>query len=748
MTIVSNVESCADSNVSQIDEQLALKWACDQGGTSDVKKQVKSPWGHTFKLGSGHDSSWLKIAKPHISVEAAILPALASRFPERLDHVLASDAAKGYLLLRVPQGLRLDYQADVYKRISIVRTYASLQAHCLNESSILDVLPVADPAVQLTNLQNFLSAEANTEGANGNASTAQDIVGKSAAKRWHAGIKARQSVLEALIQQAAALPKTLCHGDLRPPNASIQESNIKLHGWENACAAPAGWSLHGLFSGCTTVVRLLADEPAGDSRQAREPHRVLNAYIDALADGGYADRQTLQSAIAAAACAGLMHYITGFSKYRFDDESARKDIAGIMNKRLGDLLDAADFLLLGNTQAVVASVADHCDNDRATQATSLLRRQLRRCPNDIEAHQCYAQLLQKQGSFHRARRHYGEVLDITPQHVNAMTGLASLYLENLDYERSIRTCRKALQINPHDERALAQLKLAFELKHAEAAAEREDTLPRLVVSNEEFRKRRLGKARAALAEKMLLEYGTLVLENVFDLPRITEWRDYFYQRYASYFDNRKHDDALRIGDRRFQVTMDIEGPFNTEDFIAHPLVMPLMKSWLDEKFVFGSATAAVSLPGSKEQWIHKDHPRIFSRRSENLITPPAGVSLMTPLVDLHEGVGTTKVKKRSHLVSLEKSRELPSLSPYLRAGSCFFMDHRLSHKGEPNESQDVRPIINSLYHRRWFRDSLNFQDQPPIRVSAQELKRMPENLRRLLKWTRDPGPRDGSPPQV
>ncbi len=37
MTKMSNVESCADSNVSQIDEQLALKWACDQGGTFEIK---------------------------------------------------------------------------------------------------------------------------------------------------------------------------------------------------------------------------------------------------------------------------------------------------------------------------------------------------------------------------------------------------------------------------------------------------------------------------------------------------------------------------------------------------------------------------------------------------------------------------------------------------------------------------------------------------------------------------------------
>jgi len=672
--------------VSESDEQLALKWACDHGGTSDVLQRIRLPWGHTLKLGSGHATRWLKIARPTLSSEAALLPVLSTRFPEQLDHVLASDTTRGYLLLSQPEGMRLDYRADVDKRVSIVRTYASLQAGCMNEASILAVLPVIEPKAQLRNLLSFLSRGPNPEGANGTVSTAQDIIGQSAARRWHAAIQARQSVLDELIQQSAALPLTLCHGDLRPPNASMRKSSIMLHGWENACAAPAGWSLHGLFSGCTAIVRLLAGEHAGDSQKAREPYRVLNAYIDALASGGYAERKMLQSAIAGAACAGLMHYLTGFSRYRFDDESARKDIAGILEKRLGDLLDVADYLILGNTGAVLTSCADHCASDRATRATSLLRSHLRRCPNDAEAHKHYAQLLQQQGSYHRARHHYGEVLDITPRHVDALNGLASLYLERLDYERSIRISRKALQIDADDKHALAHLALAFELRHAESAAEREDVLPRLVVSDEEFRARRLGKARAALAEKMLLEYGTLVLENVFDLSLITEWRDYFYQRYASYFDNRKHDDALRIGDRRFQVTMDIEGPYNTEDFIAHPLVMPLMQSWLDEKFVFGSATAAVSLPGSKEQWIHKDHPRIFSRRSESLITPPAGVSLMTPLVDLHEGVGTTKLKKRSHLVSLEKSRELPSLSPYVRAGSCFFMDHRLSHKGEPNQS--------------------------------------------------------------
>lgn len=740
MSVASNIERSAASIVSEHDEQRALEWAGELGEIAEVKRRIRAPWGHAFTLGTGRDTKWLKIACPQTSVESAILPALAQRFPEVIDHVLASDSARGYLLLRYPDGTRLDYQADVHNRIAIVSAYASLQATCVDEQAILEILPVVDPAIQLSNLQNFLSVQLNDD----TVCCAQDIVGRSAAERWAAAIAARQSVFEALMAQVGVLPKTLCHGDLRPPNASIRDSSVKLHGWENACMAPAGWSLHGLFSGCTAVVRLLAGERAGDSRQAREPYRVLNAYIDALVLGGYADRQTLQSALGAAACAGLMHYITGFSRYRFDDEAVRKDIAGILDKRLGDLLDVADYLMVGNTNAVLASAADHWANDRPSRAISLLRQHLRRLPNDAEVHAYYAELLHKQGSFHRARHHYAEVLDITPQHVDALTGLASLYLERLDYERAIRTCRKALQIDEQDKHALAHLELAFELRHAEMAAKQDDVLPRLVVSDEEFTNRRLGVARTALAEKMLLEYGTLILENVFDVGRISEWRDYFYERYAAYFDNRKHDDALRIGDRRFQVTIDIEGPYNTEDFIAHPLVMPLMHRWLDEKFVFGSATAAVSLPGSKEQWIHKDHPRIFSRRSESLITPPAGVSLMTPLVDVHEGVGTTKVKKRSHLVSLEKSQDLPSLSPYVNAGSCFFMDHRLSHKGEPNESQEVRPIINSLYHRRWFRDSLNFQDQPPIRVSAKELESMPSNLRRLLKWTRDPGPRGGA----
>jgi ectoine hydroxylase-related dioxygenase (phytanoyl-CoA dioxygenase family) len=67
-------------------------------------------------------------------------------------------------------------------------------------------------------------------------------------------------------------------------------------------------------------------------------------------------------------------------------------------------------------------------------------------------------------------------------------------------------------------------------------------------------------------------------------------------------------------------------------------------------------------------------------------------------------------------------------------GSAFFLDYSVAHYGMGNRSDQVRPILNLIYCRPWFRDIRNYHLQPPLRISDAFLQSAPESTRELIDW--------------
>ena len=74
-----------------------------------------------------------------------------------------------------------------------------------------------------------------------------------------------------------------------------------------------------------------------------------------------------------------------------------------------------------------------------------------------------------------------------------------------------------------------------------------------------------------------------------------------------------------------------------------------------------------------------------------------------------------------------------------RLGDCYLMDYRLSHYGQANRSEQPRPILSLVYQRPWFRDFMNFQGQPSLRLDRDAFDRVPDAHRSLLTWALEPG---------
>ena len=199
------------------------------------------------------------------------------------------------------------------------------------------------------------------------------------------------------------------------------------------------------------------------------------------------------------------------------------------------------------------------------------------------------------------------------------------------------------------------------------------------------------------ATKLFRANGCLLLENVFPQALITELYAAYFTRYHRYFRADKYPDALTVGDKRYQVTVDFEPPFNTPLLYAHPLMLSIFRSLLGEDCVLGSFASVASLPGSSVQHVHRDGVALFPNVPGKMI-PSYAITLVIPLVALNDLHGTTRIWPGTHRQDGEVSPNSDCVEPRVPLGSCFLMDYRVQHQGTENYSMQVRPLLYLVYH--------------------------------------------------
>jgi len=257
-------------------------------------------------------------------------------------------------------------------------------------------------------------------------------------------------------------------------------------------------------------------------------------------------------------------------------------------------------------------------------------------------------------------------------------------------------------------------------------------LPTIRFTPEENASESVNPDTLLVASELFRVHGFLLLENIFSPDFIKKLHATFIKRYRHYSRDGEFPDALPLGDKRHMITVELKPPFNTPLLYANPFAFPIIKQVLGQDCILGGFGAAVSLPGAADQYVHKDHPRLFSHAVDKLI-PSYAVTMMVPLVNLTDINGTTRVWTGSHL---EIDEALESIDPeelHVPIGSCYLMDYsRLLHQGTANHSKEVRPIMYNLYSYPWFRDSKVYSRQPEIQISSKEYKKVPKAYRSLF----------------
>lgn len=243
------------------------------------------------------------------------------------------------------------------------------------------------------------------------------------------------------------------------------------------------------------------------------------------------------------------------------------------------------------------------------------------------------------------------------------------------------------------------------------------------------------------AKKSFLDDGTLLIRNVFTRQLISRLRGAYFRRYCELDADELAAQFAMVGDHRYMINVLLNKPFLTPKLYANPLLTPMLDRWLGADHQISSFGSVVSFPGAAGQPIHFDFPPLFESEELCCELPPYAITMIVPLVDLTIETGTTAVWPGSHnregarkeLSELASSGSMEGSDlPLARAGDVLFMDMRLIHAGTPNVSSTPRPILYIAYSRPWFRDHMNFGEQPAINILPKDLRKVPSKHKHLF----------------
>lgn len=726
----------SNEEASIVTDSDALEFARGKVAFDAAELVSSRVWARTYRLSRGEHADYLKVLPTHKASMLAPLAALAGQFRRQIPHVIAFDAKRGWLISAEHGGRKLEYDSPDDDLIELAKTYAKLQADAAKLPDLLNGLPRPDSAALPGLLLEFLRpTELQTDHAAGVVG-ADYFIGRRDAAAFHRSFARRIDMLERHLAPASLLPATVNHGDMRPPNAAMRsDRTCVILDWDDAMVGPAGMSLHGMFGGCTVPTILLSGSVAAEAAADTPNGRLIRAYVETLARNGYSDLDTLKRALPASMCAGMIQFMLNFAD--FPGEENRAPVADTLDERLSNLLDLCDLLTSRNPETVLEYAQDYEDHEKYRRAERLLRDHCLQHPNDPHVMARLAAAQRKGDKLEDAAETYRKAIELAPCSSALHAGLGGVLMEQLQVADAKQVLQRALDLDPGLESARADLGRVSAIEVMQQRALAPEQMPLLSFTRSDMVEGLVRPEMLALGTSLFETYGTLQIDNAFPAEIIRRLHEAFMTRYSSYFHEGDHSDALYLGDKRYMVTVQLEDPFSDPAVLGAPMVLPIIRNLLGDDCVLGAYTSVISLPGSKNQRLHKDHPALFPNTQWHHTLPSFAIQIIIPLVPLNELTGTTRLYKGSHRVPSDDAEELPAQDPIVPMGSCLLNDYRCAHQGLGNQSQEVRPILTLIFNRRWFHDFKNYGQQPPLRLTDTGYKQLPEDLKPLFSLWQD-----------
>ncbi len=244
------------------------------------------------------------------------------------------------------------------------------------------------------------------------------------------------------------------------------------------------------------------------------------------------------------------------------------------------------------------------------------------------------------------------------------------------------------------------------------------------------------------AHNALVKDGFAIVDNVLSLELVRSLKAEFTDKYQECVKEIDRQDVLKVGNKRYLITIELSGAFQNQLIYANPSIMPLIKMALGEDIKLESFGIVLALPGAKSQHIHRDGSPLFDNGISSIL-PMHALTVVFPLVEMNGSNGTTAIWAGSHRwLTFEHNpvaENAVPIVPVIPEGSCAIWDFRSFHSGTENYSSIDRPIVYMTYARRWWQDPLNFRDgrQKRILIGDGFIQSVPEDCRDLFPIDRD-----------
>lgn len=709
----------------------ALHWAAGKIAAQRVEPVALSGWSSTYRLMGPNGSAYLKLLPQVQRYQIPATLALARYFRTNVPAVIDSEPNEGWLLITDHQGVEADSDEDYNKA---VLSYGKLQGQAFRDTALLAHFEAVDLSQLWPRLREFLARPLTAHTAPGEEVGGAYFMGPEDSARYLRLLERRAERVEALITTAQCLPQTLVHGDLNEGNIAIRPDGKPVFiDWDDAIVGPAGMSLHSMFSGCVGPIMQLRRFEDGQPPTDKKIATLLDAYLKELESTGYADRATLLEGLPGAICAGVLRFAAHFG--RFPGEGQRIAAGRTIRRCLSGLLDLCDWLASRDPSVGLADADDYEHDQEWTRARRLVQDTLARTTQTPALLTRYGTLALREQVLEIAHEAFNEALQIEPSFVPASLGLAKLHLARLDLGYAKATVIEALMRNPGNAPAEALRERIDEFERVREASLKPKGLGRVRVTAHERAQGYLEPETLALLIEQFNLHGAVQLDEIFEPAFIARLQKQFEQKYGRHFHDGHHPHALRTGDKRYMLTLELDEAFGDPELVASGMLMPFVRSLLGDDCIMSTYTSVISLPGAKDQFMHKDFPPLFEEKGWKQKIPCWSLQAIMPLVPMNEMTGGTAIWNGTQQMGEGRSRKQTNVHvPLVPLGSVLLVDYKTAHAGRANKSEQVRPIVCMAYARPWFRDVINHRKQPPLRFKPDYVATAPKRVLDLVGW--------------
>ena len=724
--------------------EVALDWARQHFSFSQHKMIREYPWCRIFELEESSEKTHLKLIQfnPPQAIDNNSI--LFHYFRSTVPEAIAVDKEIGVQLFRHHEGIGLGYTASEAQKAKLLITYAKMQAKATEIPEVLSSIPEFQHNDIVNNFLEFLKP-GTEEMMNRDKSVKADFfLGFEESAEYYDVFLARRELLDNFLSKAALLPPTLNHCDLYAENVvETDDGALIIDDWDKALIGPAGLSLAAFFGGCFKITQFLNPDfhPTQDEEFAQEK-RLFNLYADELDRQGYGSLEILQKALPASACAGAIQTLLNYAHFPIQDDLFIFDVNEFLVRRLDDLLNLCDALSCAKRSNVVHFAADYEEKNILFRAASLYRRYLQIHSNDFELHKRMASMLRRCGKWQEAIDCFHTIIEQNYGDSGVFNELGVSLLETDQPVDAIVNFEQALAMDPGYQQAQINLDKATELLSMRDEACHPNKLPTLRVSREERNQEIFSAEKANAGYALFEQYGALVLENVFDVELLEAIRRLIFDKYSTYFEPKEYDDRFRSNDGYLRVVPNIEGPINEPNLYDNPFVSAIARRVLGDDYILGALNFEAYLPGTECQPIHQNYPPLFNGDDDSSANTSFALALLIPLVEDPPMRGGTMIIKESHKPPYFEALKLPGQAPSLDLGSALIVDYRTVLQNFSFSGDTVRPLLSLVFHRPWFRDCLNYRDEPSIQFDDALFYAAPERLKELIAWTKS---ESGSP---